>query len=766
MALSDEPVWGMPFGVKPLLQYEDELHRVARDVATAIRQHPNWEAGPALLCFLEAERGNLERSVELLAPILEDKSKPIPRESAWVFGLALQGKSAELDQLVIQLYEKSLENWPIDDLRRSPLYNLAKLYRKVGRDKEASDLLDRLKANGSRDSSIEGFLKAKDVLAQAKQQEKSGEFAKSADAYLEAYRLDPSLLRYDQFATIKKAQRTREFVEVFTVDRLKKVPQFGHGSDGAKLKIVRDLLLDDATCLDGNVFLKNMWVTTNTTARWYLLNPPYNRIWPNVIDTTFLIRDGFLPADIPAEGAGWDRFTLDIAGDSDDSAFGAPQYLRLLLDRIPQKKVSLSKLAREVEAKTQQFPDWKVGVAVQGLLEAELGNQQRAVELFEKMLSDPDEPIPPKSAWVFGLALEGKSVALDQIVMRLYEINLDDGERSAQGKALCSSAIRSLARLYAKYDRRDDARQLLLRLTEPEGPHFGGKRSQFVLCSYSSQFGIIRKNEAGYTVLPEDKLPKGTCIQCHRKERNLENYFLMANGLTDVGFPVEARLALTRIDASFYNAHDSDAAWAKANTSLPSPEYYGAKVFQPIRAKAEGTITPQVLLNALESGVTIESDMKRSVIAAPAARIDLMLGVRGVNGKSTLFSPVIDMLAIAAKAKGDEAAIANVKIDQLLSEAFDKNPDNVEAGIAATIFAFLRNDFDNAEKRLQKLEELVDGKESQDSDLSLWLVARLALAGESTRAIGEKLADRALTSAGKQSDPRWKEAILGSWEPK
>jgi hypothetical protein len=55
---------------------------------------------------------------------------------------------------------------------------------------------------------------AKAALDLANIQERRGEFEKSADAYLEAYRLDPSLLTFDQFATIKKAKRTREFVEV------------------------------------------------------------------------------------------------------------------------------------------------------------------------------------------------------------------------------------------------------------------------------------------------------------------------------------------------------------------------------------------------------------------------------------------------------------------------------------------------------------------------------------------------------------------------
>jgi hypothetical protein len=80
------------------------------------------------------------------------------------------------------------------------------------------------------------------------------------------------------------------------------------------------------------------------------------------------------------------------------------------------------------------------------------------------------------------------------------------------------------------------------------------------------------------------------------------------------------------------------------------------------------------------------------VIAKNATSIDLMLSVRGEYGKSTLFSPVIDLLELAEKSKGDEAAVAIVQIDQLLAEEFEKHPANVEAGIAATLFAFARGE--------------------------------------------------------------------------
>lgn len=234
----------------------------------------------------------------------------------------------------------------------------------------------------------------------------------------------------------------------------------------------------------------------------------------------------------------------------------------------------------------------------------------------------------------------------------------------------------------------------------------------------------------------------------------------MANALTDIGSPVEARMSLARISASFKNAYDSDKAWAEANTIVPDWEYQGKEAFQPARAKAESRITPQLLLNALVSGLTIDSDSRKTAIGKSASSIDLMLGVRGEDGKSTLFSPVIDMLDLVAQAKGEEPSIANVRIDHLLADAFERDPDQLEVGIAATLFAFQRNDLDAAEKRLKTLQKPLPHEEQRKAAVGLWLVAREALKHERTREIGTQLAERALAAANEQDDPLWTEAIL------
>ena len=238
----------------------------------------------------------------------------------------------------------------------------------------------------------------------------------------------------------------------------------------------------------------------------------------------------------------------------------------------------------------------------------------------------------------------------------------------------------------------------------------------------------------------------------------------MANALTVIGAPVEARMSLARISVSFKNAYDSDEAWAKANKFVGDWEYQGKEAFQPAKAKAESRITPQLILKALESGVFNEPNPLKTASREPASDIDLILGVRGENGKSILFSPVIDMLALAAQAKGADAAIANIRIDQMLAEAFQRNfsrndPDQLEVGIAATVFAFLRNDLDAAAKRIETLNKPLPGEEVRKAAVGLWLVAREAIQHERTREVGSRLAERALAAAEKQGDPLWAKAI-------
>ena len=169
------------------------------------------------------------------------------------------------------------------------------------------------------------------------------------------------------------------------------------------------------------------------------------------------------------------------------------------------------------------------------------------------------------------------------------------------------------------------------------------------------------------------------------------------------------------------------------------------------------------LVGVGESGVHF-NEVTTVPASEPVSDIELFLGVRAESGKSILFSPVIDMLALAAQAKGADAAVATVQIDRMLADSFQKNsslndPDQLEVGIAATVFAFQRNDLDAAEKRIETLNKPLPDEKVREAAVGLWLVAREALKHERTRKYGEKLTERALAAAEQHDDLRWATAI-------
>lgn len=439
-----------------------------------------------------------------------------------------------------------------------------------------------------------------------------------------------------------------------------------------------------------------------------------------------------IPADVEAEGAGWERFAVTSFDNREGRGFGVlTNIVDELYDRGNRK---LRQLAEEVAAEIKEHRDWKAGVMLLSVLEAGAGNTERAAERVEQALAD-SQPIPSDAAWMFGLALEGivgENEELNQMVMRLYH----SLAHRPQDRALRLSPLRNLARLYGRYGRTTEARQLLSRLAEVDY-QFG------VRCSDS----LIARNA-------------NRCAECHRRERNLYDFTVMSNALTDLGYPVDALLLLARIDSSFGNIYAGTEDWARRTGRSGLNYTYAKGPFQEAKRRAEFSGSAQVVLRALEEGVFARQ--AATATQGSGGVIDLQLDVRGESGGATVFSPVVDILELAARKRGDEDRAANKEVDEKLAGLFEQHPESIEAGVLATVSAFLRHDPDAAESRLNKLQALRSAgpTDPQPDDLALWLVARRALGDNRTKAVGEQLANIALAAAEKQSDSWWRVAIL------
>lgn len=163
-------------------------------------------------------------------------------------------------------------------------------------------------------------------------------------------------------------------------------------------------------------------------------------------------------------------------------------------------------------------------------------------------------------------------------------------------------------------------------------------------------------------------------------------------------------------------------------------------------------ITPAAVLRASRDGRFNNQDKDRD-------DLDLAVSIRGEGGKPTVFSPEVEVLQLAARATGDEAAIDNLQNDRLLAEEFKNNWGKIEMGIAAAIFAFLRNDVQEAKKLTEQLIDSVPDASRPPNGIALWLIARYARANESTKPLGQRLERLASAAVERKSYPLWKAAI-------
>lgn len=619
---------------------------------------------------------------------------------------------------------------------------------------------------------------SEELIKSARQSVKDDDVKAATDAYLKVLSLDPYLLGGNVVELFQQANRLSELGECIDETGLKRRIY----EDSLSREAIKALLNDEKTRDLGLRVLRNYFRIYHRGRHNVLTSPEdHGIVWKDVPDLIYFLRVLLIPTDFEQEGEGWGRYSVLSCGDRGEGRGPLTDASVLFFD-----KDVLRTFTNEVRALTKENPGWKGGLVLLATLEAELGNFDKSVAIINEHFIGPTEPvIPVSTAWVLGLALEGKNHDLDQFVIRLYEYSLRKIVSNFDDPHLLSDPLRvsplnELAQLYAKYGRKEEARQLLYGLVDASDQHplvQGYMPSVFHICNYG---------------------PSRSCIACHRTEMNLPDYVLMSDVMTDIGYPVDSLISLARIDASFGNAFTSSDGWIEQDSGEGKRLYELAKEAEVPTAKnglplqkrrAEQAVTPRSVIDALELGTfetkrrysqkTYDRIRRRDFRSAldfrfwartlkleekPSDAIDLMLSVRGEgpDAKATVFSPVIDVLKLAADFKGENAAKEIADLDARLRLLTEVNSRDVQVLVASTVFAFLRDDLESAKKRLEALKDLKlsSEKDAQRANATLWLAARYALQYEKTRAVGAVLAERSLAAAKTLPDTRFKEAIL------
>lgn len=195
----------------------------------------------------------------------------------------------------------------------------------------------------------------------------------------------------------------------------------------------------------------------------------------------------------------------------------------------------------------------------------------------------------------------------------------------------------------------------------------------------------------------------------------------------------------------------------------------------------KGDVTPETLIAALDAGLFAypldKGHPEQDQPSSWGGPIRLGTRVRGEGDQGGLYSPVLDLLSVVATPNGAVTEESILKLDQKLVELSNKSERyRIEAGVAATVFAFQRGDVKSAMQRIKDLRFYGDYYRSRSTpfDLNLWLAVRMALnlspqieqevsyrrEPEETIAIAKRLAEYAILAARNSDDPREEQALL------
>ena len=625
-------------------------------------------------------------------------------------------------------------------------------------------------------------LESRAIVTSADKLAKSGDLKAATDAYLGAYRTYPSSLESRHVDTFIKAGRITALGECINDTG----NENGMFNEYVCRETIKALLGDARTQQLGHRLLKNYFRLDESCHSNVLSYPEnYGIVWQDVPDLIFFFRTAVIPTDFQQEGAGWERFSVDT--------FSEQGEVRGLLTRIIPlcfDKNVLLQFTKELRTLTLKHRAWKGGRLLLAVLEAELGHFDKAEAIVNEHFVGRNAPtLPAANGWILGLALEGRNEELDHTAIELYEYALKvivadltdfEGTGEFRAESLRSSPLKNLAYLYAKYGRRAEARTLL-----------------YGLVDMTDQHPLVRNYRPGVFGSCSNG---GRCNACHCNEMNTYDYEVLSTAMTDIGYPVDSFVSLARIDASFGNAYTSSGGVSRKHSAEKQTLYErlkyqkspGATSGLPSEMKrAAKLVTPQLVVEALDLDTlrpaarfststyddirdpqsswspselryfasTLEPEERTSGV------IDLMLSVRhqGPDGTPEIVSPVIELLKLAANFDGPNTKKEIADLDARLRLQSEVNPNDIQAAVAATVFAFLRNDTKVVNDRLKRLQGLALSSKPEDqlANTGLWLVARQALRHDSTKAFGEALAAKALASAEKLSDPNIKKAIIG-----
>jgi len=714
-----ERLFGLRLPVQTQVQLAAQMEQLGlHELAEAVRRRARRRAGnrtSALVGLLQQylRQGRSEVAVEIAHEILR-RVPPQPQTPYWYgqpartarrLALTVLARSGRLNDL-IRRAEQQLQRSPKSVVLHE---RLAEYYEAAGQKERSLEVLKKAAALHPKDAELQYRVASKLYSA--------GQFKDAADFYLAAFRSEPSLFARDYYRVddiFRQADRMDDLLAWLNQVDLRRL-----GQPYVLSNVIRGLLRRKETFELGVQLLKRAWQAFPDAGYNLIGSLLYNdEVWqlPEVYEfahKALLPRPGH---PLRSPWAGMDYVLYNVNG----RAVGV--VTRVLQAAESQGK--LASFAQEVRDALKRCPQWTGGEALLAVVEAKLGQVDSARKTMQRLLNDQKHPMPFYARLLVGQELKEVDELRD---VALHCFQVSPADLQTERTQYRFSPLQQLIRLYAKLGRRDRARQLLLEVLE---------RSQ------QNYYGSSPDYEA---------------------YRQLEDMRAVAGDLLLLGFPVDA--------FRVYHAALSDEE--RIERAKPVGVDYLLQELEKGRKRAEAELSAEALRDALFRWVPDHVDSPSGSSHRPAVDLVLTANTKPLRAAriNSLFQHAVELAA----ERGSSGKLF-AELRQRLTRLHEQRPDDLSVVVADALLALVGGDVSQRRGALQRVVEWVDAHPLEPlpagqrpsprqraqalQQVAVWLVAREAWKDESTRATAERLTERALQAARRQTNPAWTLAIL------
>ncbi|HEX4416127.1 MAG TPA: DUF1583 domain-containing protein, partial [Lacipirellulaceae bacterium] len=729
-----ERLFGLRLDNESQLQLVDRMRRLglnemAEAVVSRVQQRSGNQTGSlATLMAMYQGQGKIEMAQQLAHTILRRTTPPSLSANGSFRAVRFQnqgpgnaGRTQALQLLQQTGALKTMTQQLETQLAQSP--NSPRLYEQ---------LIEYYQVSGAHDKTLGLLQKAIEQRPDnsslryqlAKQYEQSNKLKEACDQYLEIIKQKPALLMEDFWEVrnvFQRAQRSIDLVKALDQINLKSFnqqPYYVIDLVGEMLQNRGAKQNEEDTDLAINLFEKVF--DAYPSYRSQLISRIYDeKLWKK--DRIYnMAKRGIIPTGNEAAAQPW--FGLDSISSYSTGGTVNSMFHQLLTGVTGTDKVA--DLRATIEKGVNDNPEWVGGQAMLALMDLKTGKKDEGKQKLEKLVAQPalEKTMPADAGWIIGQELDQFDDTTN-VALKLYENALTSIQQNQN--QLQYSPVSRLIKIYAKLDRKNDARQLLLKQLH------AGPANQF---------------DPRYSAY-----------------MRAENSVWAGNQLLEIGSAVDA----VRIYRDLMD--DSDALQQAGTWYGNRPDYF-------VNQAQNGLKKALAAIKDVDAADAVKQLLAPAAEAKPdEAVLDLMVAA---PDPKTIRTQHLDSGLLKLLNSLSQNDKISKEIEDRLAKLATEHPDEFSIPIVLAIQQYRSKD-DHAIETAERLAKMATDKPLDEIPaghrpnsrqrreaalrIPLWFVARETFSDNAHKELAEKLAADAIEAARRQVDNKYYATMMLEW---